>query len=75
LKGCIVLNFFGIIVLILLAGLCIGLAIGIRAGWTSGILAFFGVLMMLFSIFFMIAHVDMTIFNVLMSVLHPGTSV
>lgn len=68
-------NFYGIIVVILLAALCIGLAVGIRAGWPSGILAFAGVVLMILSVFFMIARLDMTIFNVLMSLLHPGTSV
>jgi hypothetical protein len=75
LKGSVVLNFYGIIGAILLSALFIGLAVGIRAGLASGILAFIGVVLMLLSVFFMIARIDMTIFNVLMSLLHPGTPI
>lgn len=74
-KGSVVLSFYGIIGAILLSALFIGLAVGIRAGLASGILAFIGVVLMLLSVFFMIARIDMTIFNVLMSLLHPGTPI
>ena len=75
LKGHIVSSFFVVIAIVLIAALLLGCAIGSFAGRLAGVLTFVGILMALAAIFLMIAHIDITIVNVLRALLHPSTSI